>query len=72
MRILGTLMTSDELQARSDEAGQAGTICWTIDEYRDSEHGKANAHVGLLREAQRNSNTLLVAQTPLLAAPDDH
>lgn len=31
----------------TDLYGQAGTICWTIDEYRASEHGKANAHVGL-------------------------
>lgn len=26
---------------------QAGTIAWTVDEFLDSEHGKANAHVGL-------------------------
>ena len=26
---------------------QAGTICWSIDEFKNSEHGKANAHVGL-------------------------
>ncbi|KAL4861472.1 hypothetical protein BDV12DRAFT_66731 [Aspergillus spectabilis] len=26
---------------------QAGTICWTIDEFRDTEHGKQNANVGL-------------------------
>ncbi|GME42233.1 Acetyl-CoA:oxalate CoA-transferase [Neofusicoccum parvum] len=31
----------------SDEARQAGTICWTADEYAASEHGRANAHVGL-------------------------
>lgn len=31
----------------SDEARQAGTICWSVDEYRASEHGRANAHVGL-------------------------
>jgi crotonobetainyl-CoA:carnitine CoA-transferase CaiB-like acyl-CoA transferase len=39
---------SDELQRlASDVYKQAGTICWTTDEYRNSEHGKANAHVGL-------------------------
>lgn len=26
---------------------QAGTICWSIDEYKNSEHGKSNADVGL-------------------------
>ncbi|KAK7043884.1 hypothetical protein VNI00_008050 [Paramarasmius palmivorus] len=31
----------------NDEYRQAGTICQTVDEYLSSEHGKANAHVGL-------------------------
>ncbi|KAF5318590.1 hypothetical protein D9619_010993 [Psilocybe cf. subviscida] len=31
----------------NDEYRQAGTTCWSIEEYRASEHGKANAHVGL-------------------------
>lgn len=31
----------------NDEYRQAGTACWSVDEYRASEHGKANAHVGL-------------------------
>lgn len=26
---------------------QAGTVCYSVDEYRASEHGRANAHVGL-------------------------
>jgi hypothetical protein len=39
---------SDEMQKlASDEYKQAGTICHTVDEYKNSEHGKANAHVGL-------------------------
>ncbi|KAJ4292790.1 hypothetical protein N0V90_009453 [Kalmusia sp. IMI 367209] len=39
---------SEEMQKlASDVHKQAGTICWTIDEYKNSEHGKANAHVGL-------------------------
>jgi hypothetical protein len=39
---------SDKMQKlASDEFKQAGTICWTIDEFKKSEHGKANAHVGL-------------------------
>lgn len=41
-------LDSDELQhLASDTYRQAGTICWTTDEYQQSEHGKANAHVGL-------------------------
>ena len=39
---------SEELQKlESDVYKQAGTICWTTEEYRNSEHGKANANVGL-------------------------
>lgn len=41
-------LDSDELQKlASDVYKQAGTICWTVDEYKNSEHGKANAQVGL-------------------------
>ncbi|KAK7181919.1 hypothetical protein DPSP01_009516 [Paraphaeosphaeria sporulosa] len=41
-------LDSGELQKlASDVYKQAGTICWTTDEYKNSEHGKANAHVGL-------------------------
>jgi hypothetical protein len=35
----------DELM--NEKYKQAGTICWTKDEFIKSEHGKANAHVGL-------------------------
>jgi len=39
---------SQEMQRlASDVYKQAGTICWTTDEFKNSEHGKANAHVGL-------------------------
>jgi crotonobetainyl-CoA:carnitine CoA-transferase CaiB-like acyl-CoA transferase len=39
---------SEELQTLvSDVYKQAGTICYTPEEYKQSEHGKANAHVGL-------------------------
>ncbi|KAK1222563.1 hypothetical protein PQX77_014577 [Marasmius sp. AFHP31] len=31
----------------NDEYRQAGTICQSVDEFLSSEHGKANAHVGL-------------------------
>ncbi|KAH7268179.1 CoA-transferase family III domain-containing protein [Fusarium solani] len=38
---------SEKLQAITDETRQAGTICSTTDEYLQSEHGRANEHVGL-------------------------
>jgi hypothetical protein len=39
---------SQEIQRiASDVYKQAGTICWTKEEFKASEHGKANAHVGL-------------------------
>jgi crotonobetainyl-CoA:carnitine CoA-transferase CaiB-like acyl-CoA transferase len=39
---------SQEMQRlASDVYKQAGTICWTSEEFLASEHGKANAHVGL-------------------------
>ncbi|KAF2127879.1 CoA-transferase family III [Dothidotthia symphoricarpi CBS 119687] len=39
---------SKEMQRlASDVYKQAGTICWTTEEFKKSEHGKANAHIGL-------------------------
>lgn len=39
---------SEEMQRlASDVHKQAGTICWTTEEFKNSEHGKANTHVGL-------------------------
>ncbi|KAI8716390.1 hypothetical protein NCS52_00932600 [Fusarium sp. LHS14.1] len=35
----------EKLQAITDETRQAGTICYTADEYLQSEHGRANEHV---------------------------
>ncbi|KAG6354591.1 hypothetical protein INS49_004609 [Diaporthe citri] len=41
-------LTADKLQHRAaDIYKQAGTICYTREQFRESEHGKANAHVGL-------------------------
>lgn len=39
--------TAEELQAMADASRQAGTICWTRDEFRATEHGRANAEAGL-------------------------
>ncbi|KAH9478543.1 Acetyl-coenzyme A transferase nodX [Psilocybe cubensis] len=41
-------LTAEELDTlMNDKYRQAGTICWSTEEYLNSEHGKANAHVGL-------------------------
>jgi len=41
-------LDSEEIQKLEiDKYRQAGTICWTKEEYANSEHGKANAHIGL-------------------------
>ena len=53
-------LTSEELQTISDRAGQAGTVCRTTEEYRKSEHGQANAHVGLFEIHSKPNET----QTP--------
>ena len=54
-------LTSAELdEIENDKYRQAGTICWTAEEYSQSEHGKANAHVGLY-EIDECPN---LAQTP--------
>lgn len=44
---LANIDSSEMQRLASDEYKQAGTICWTKDEFKKSEHGKANAHVGL-------------------------
>jgi crotonobetainyl-CoA:carnitine CoA-transferase CaiB-like acyl-CoA transferase len=39
---------SDDMQRlASDAFKQAGTICWSAEEFKESEHGKANQHIGL-------------------------
>jgi len=47
VRAAASKHTASELQALADEHRQAGTICYTPDEYRNSAHGLANAHAGL-------------------------
>ncbi|KAK8080765.1 hypothetical protein PG997_008583 [Apiospora hydei] len=39
--------TAAEIETLSLAHRQAGTICWTTEEYKSSEHGKANADIGL-------------------------
>lgn len=41
-------LNSDELQnIATNKFHQAGTICYSVDDYNNSEHGKANEHIGL-------------------------
>lgn len=44
---LAEIDSSDMQNRASNIYKQAGTICWTVEEYQASEHGKANEHVGL-------------------------
>lgn len=47
-------LTAEELQHRAtDLYKQAGTICYTREQFLESEHGKANAHVGLFEIRER-------------------
>ncbi|OQU97090.1 hypothetical protein CLAIMM_03086 [Cladophialophora immunda] len=49
--------TAAELLEATDRAGQAGHVCNSVEEYTRSEHGRANAHVGLFeiwRVANKN------------------
>lgn len=39
--------TADELQTMADTNRQAGTICWTKEDFKTTEHGKANAEARL-------------------------
>ncbi|ETN42476.1 uncharacterized protein HMPREF1541_01632 [Cyphellophora europaea CBS 101466] len=47
--------TASELQSLADTHRQAGTIAWTVEEYNTSQHGRANAHVGLFEIHQHPS-----------------
>lgn len=57
---------SETLQQTTDETRQAGTICYTTEEFLNSEHGKANAHVGLweIRETVNESQRPCWWETP--------
>jgi hypothetical protein len=50
-------LESDQLDHLSNDVWkQAGSICHPIEEYRNTEHGKANAHVGLWETSKANEN----------------
>ncbi|EMR82315.1 hypothetical protein ACHAP3_005055 [Botrytis cinerea] len=57
---IGEIESDDMQRIASDEYKQAGTICWTKEEYRNSEHGKANANTGLF-EIRHHPNTNQIA-----------
>jgi hypothetical protein len=44
---MATIDSADMQHLASDVYKQAGVICETVESYRASEHGRANAHVGL-------------------------
>lgn len=47
MDAVSDLMPDEVFQKTVVEARQAGCYCLTSEDFRQSEHGKANAHVGL-------------------------
>lgn len=47
MEAAGKIDSREMQRLNSDVYHQAGTICYSVDEYKESEHGKANARVGL-------------------------
>ncbi|TGO82327.1 hypothetical protein BPOR_0860g00010 [Botrytis porri] len=61
---IGKIESDDMQRIASDEYKQAGTICWTREEYKNSEHGKANAHVGLFEIRHHPNNTQIAIWWP--------
>ncbi|KAH6642898.1 CoA-transferase family III domain-containing protein [Boeremia exigua] len=56
---------SPEMQRlATDKFKQAGTICWTADEFRASPHGKQNAHIALYDIHAHPSSTQLPTWWP--------
>lgn len=52
--------TAEEMQTMANKNRQAGTICWTKEEFKQTDHGKANANVHLFEiQAHRDPS-----QTP--------
>jgi hypothetical protein len=47
MDAVGELDSAEMQRLASDVHKQAGTICWTTEEFKNSEHGKKNAHIAL-------------------------
>jgi hypothetical protein len=59
---------SKEMQRlATEEYKQAGTIAWTAEEYQNSEHGKANSHIGLfeIKEHTDGSPASWWPETPM-------
>ncbi|KAF1984846.1 CoA-transferase family III [Aulographum hederae CBS 113979] len=57
MEKMSQLDSAEMQHLASDVHKQAGTICWTTDEFRASEHGKANAHIGLFEVREHANST---------------
>ncbi|TLS21649.1 uncharacterized protein PpBr36_09591 [Pyricularia pennisetigena] len=61
-------LTAEELQDLVDDRRQAGTVCLTKEEYASSEHGRANAHIGLF-EIIPHANVTWSKLSRVIAAP---
>lgn len=53
--VVGKIDSKDLDTLMNEKYRQAGTICWSTEEFKQSEHGKANAHVGLYELAKDTS-----------------
>lgn len=49
--------SEDMQRLESEKFRQAGTICWTTEEYKNSEHGEANANAGLFEIREHPSES---------------
>lgn len=57
IKALAAIDSEDMQHIATDNFNQAGTICYTTEDYADSEHGKANSHVGLYEIYAHQSST---------------
>jgi hypothetical protein len=63
-------ITSEEMQVLTTEKfRQAGTICYSTDEYKNSEHGKANSHVGLYEIYEKSNPVQKASWWPDSSSP---
>jgi hypothetical protein len=64
MEKLGKIDSIAMQSIASEKYKQAGTICWTTEEFKNSEHGKANSHVGLFEIKEHHQSTPNQTQKP--------
>lgn len=63
--------TAEEMQAMADSNRQAGTICWTKEEFKQTDHGKANAQVNLFEIQAHPDSTQAPGWWPSISGTED-